>query len=99
MTKDVKQMLNRFIDLTIQHNAIDDYAEGITDKEYLEMEKLEKQIILDLEIAKQIKFDEDQMGRSLVDVQNWLSQEGKKNTEVIHHYLNYLLTTKKEKNQ
>ena len=37
--------LDRYTQLAIENNAIDDYAEGITDKEYLEMEQLEKQIL------------------------------------------------------
>ena len=37
-------ILDTFIELVIENNAIDDYAKGITDKEYIKMEQLEKQI-------------------------------------------------------
>ena len=48
-------LLDRFTQLAIENNAIDDYAEGITDKEYLEMEQLEKQINSALKLQKLIK--------------------------------------------
>ncbi|MCH7561193.1 MAG: hypothetical protein IIC67_07495 [Thaumarchaeota archaeon] len=48
--------LDRYTQLAIENNAIDDYAEGITDKEYLEMEQLEKQILENQEIVKEVRF-------------------------------------------
>ncbi len=50
-----QEKLDKFVSLTIEHNAVDDYAKGITDEEYAEMKKLEKEIISNQEIVNRFR--------------------------------------------
>ncbi len=73
-----ENLLDRYTHLAIENNAIDDYAEGITDKEYLEMEQLEKQILYNQEKAeKWDKFNDECQGNLALSFKrtNELEQE------------------------
>ena len=46
-------------------------------------------------VVQDLVGEEKRTGRALVDVQNWLSEDGKKEFEVVNRYIRNLLTRHK----
>lgn len=66
-----------------------DDLEGLIPKHLMKIINKHSNIIQDL------VNEEKKTGKALVDVQNWLSKEGKTQTETINNYIRTLLTKHK----
>lgn len=51
-----------------------------------EAKKVKSDILKMMKIFQKITDEERNTGNALVDVQNWLSEDGKKHTEIINHF-------------